>query len=124
MSNIRNPKKTFKIGSNMLNDMAAQCLDDTERWFGDKNINNLNHQTLGMCGEVGEFANIVKKIDKGQLNVSDAGTKVRLAEEAADILTYLLSLCGLLNIDLEKAYLGVRTNNEHRFMEAKQKRSK
>ena len=102
--------------------LSEQCLDDTQRWFGDKSINNLNHQTLGMCGEVGEFANIVKKIDKGQLKLGDATTKIRLAEELADIFTYMLSIAGLLNIDLEKAYTGVRKNNERRFSEAKKER--
>lgn len=112
--------KQFKRGTNMLNDMAAQCVQDTDRWFGDKpHVNTLLHQTLGMCGEAGEFANVVKKIDKGQLNIDNATTKVRLAEELADVLTYVLSISGLLHIDLEKAYVSVRAKNQHRFMEGK-----
>lgn len=112
--------KQFKQGTNVLNEIAAQCVEDTQRWFGDKkHVSTINHQTLGMCGEVGEFANVVKKIDKGQLDLRDAKTKVRLAEELADIFTYMMSLAGMLNIDLEKAYIGVRINNERRFTEAK-----
>ena len=109
-----------KQGVKVLLNMSKQCLEDTERWFGDKpHVNTLLHQTLGMCGEVGEFANVVKKIDKGQLNINDATTKVRLAEELADVLTYTLSIAGILKIDLEKAYTQVRANNQRRFTEGK-----
>lgn len=112
--------KQFTQGTKLLLDMAQQCIEDTERWFGDKpHVNTLLHQTLGMCGEVGEFANVVKKIDKGQLNIDDAATRVRLAEELADVLTYTLSIAGILKIDLEKAYIAVRTKNQRRFMEEK-----
>lgn len=110
--------KTFPEGTGVLKAIADQCVEDTQRWFGDKkHVSTINHQTLGMCGEVGEFANIVKKIDKGQLNLRDAKTIVRLAEEAADIFTYLMSLCGMLNIDMEKVYINVRANNNRRFTE-------
>ena len=114
--------KMFREGTGLLNDIAAQCVSDTQRWFGDKpHVSTINHQTLGLCGEVGEFANVVKKIDKGQLDLRDAKTKVRLAEEMADIFTYLMNLSGMLNIDMEKAYIGVRTNNNRRFTEVKKK---
>lgn len=112
--------RIFTRGTGLLNDIAAQCVSDTVRWFGDKpHVNTITHQTLGLCGEVGEFANVVKKIDKGQMNPKDAKTRVRLAEEMADIFTYLMSLSGMLNIDLEEAYVNVRANNQRRFTEDK-----
>lgn len=114
--------KQFTQGTNVLNDMAAQCQEDSERWFGDQHVNNIVHHTLGMCGEVGEFANIVKKVQRGSLDLQDASTRVKLAEELTDTFVYLLNLAGLMNIDLERVYLNVRAQNERRFTEARRQR--
>ena len=105
--------KQFTKGTKVLLDISEQCLEDTKRWFGDKpHVNTLLHQTLGMCGEVGEFANVVKKIDKGQLNINDASTKVRLTEELADVFTYLMSLAGILQVDMEKNNLSLEADKQ------------
>jgi len=114
--------KQFEKGTGVLNDMAAQCLEDSERWFGDVGTNNIVHHTLGMCGEVGEFANLVKKVDRGSLDLGDAITRNQLAQELTDTFVYMLNLAGLLKIDLEKVYTVVRSQNEHRFMAARRAR--
>jgi len=103
--------------------LQKQCQDDSERWFGDTHAgHSLVHQTLALAGEVGELANIVKKIDRKSLDISDAATRIHLAEECADILTYLLNVADLLQIDLEQAYHIVRGKNEKRFMAARAER--
>lgn len=96
-----------------LSELARQCVTDSERWFPDSN--HVPHHTLSLCGEVGEVANIVKKIERGSLNIKDARVRYDLAMEITDAFIYLLNLAGLLGIDLEKAYMHKRAENEKRF---------
>jgi NTP pyrophosphatase (non-canonical NTP hydrolase) len=99
-----------------LKRLSEQCVDDSWRWFGDTGkVNDIVHHTLAMAGEVGEFANIVKKIDRGSLDVNDPGVRKQLGNELTDVLVYLLNIVGLLGIDLDACYRSVRLNNEKRF---------
>jgi len=103
--------------------LAKQCVEDSERWFGDVDAHHsVPHHALALAGEVGEFCNIVKKIDRGSLLFSDAKTRVDLAMELTDVYVYLLNLAGLLDIDLERSYEVVRGKNETRFMEQRKAR--
>lgn len=107
-----------------LNKMAQQCRDDSDRWFGDTRGTSLAHHTLALCGEAGELANIVKKIDRGSLDFSDPRVRVMLAGEMADVLTYLLNIAHLCGVDLERAYNGVRRANELRFSHEREERER
>jgi NTP pyrophosphatase (non-canonical NTP hydrolase) len=69
-----------------------------------------------MAGEVGEFANLVKKIERGSLRMGDAKVRLALSMELTDVFVYLLNLAGLVGVDLEKSYNYVRGENEKRFM--------
>lgn len=100
-----------------INAMTKQCIEDSERWFGDQNVvKSIPHHALAMAGEVGEFCNIVKKIDRGSLSIQDAAVRHSLAMELTDVFVYMLNLAGLLNVDLEKTYDIVRGQNEKRFV--------
>lgn len=106
-------------------ELAKQCVEDSERWFGDSTIvHSVPHHALAMAGEVGEFCNIVKKIDRGSLTFSDAATRYNLAMELTDVYVYLLNLAGLLDIDLEESYKLVRAANEKRFMAQRAQRER
>lgn len=101
----------------LLSVLARQCIEDSERWFGDAAAHwSIPHHALAMCGEAGEFANLVKKIERGSLDIKDPKVRYDLAMELTDVFVYLLNLAGLLRLDLEKTYLIVRGNNEKRFM--------
>jgi NTP pyrophosphatase (non-canonical NTP hydrolase) len=69
----------------------------------------LEYLTNALAGEVGEVANLVKKVvrsvvyGRGDLRLDDV--RQELAEEIADVFTYLLTIAGLLGLDLEKTYL-------------------
>lgn len=102
--------------SKTLAELSVQCVDDSNRWFGDTAGMSVPHHSLALAGEVGEFCNIVKKIERGSLSLNDAKTRYNLAMELTDVLVYVLNLAGMMNIDLEKSYELVRTNNEKRFM--------
>ena len=107
-----------------LADMARQCLSDSERWFGDQLhiIHSIPYHTLAMAGEVGEFANVVKKIQRGSLDMKDAKVRVQLASELTDVFVYMLNIAALMNIDLGKTYEMVRANNERRFSQQRKER--
>jgi NTP pyrophosphatase (non-canonical NTP hydrolase) len=79
----------------------------------------LEYLTNALAGEVGEVANLVKKVvrsvvyGRGDLRLDDV--KQELAEEIADVFTYLLTIAGLLGLDLEKTYLQKLEKNRKRF---------
>lgn len=56
---------------------------------------------MALTGEVGELANVLKKIDRGDYTLEDVQQEV--ANELADIMTYLDILAYRLNVDLGKA---------------------
>lgn len=110
---------------NLLIVLARQCVEDSRRWFPDvapgpddtprQTIMQIVHHTVAMFGEVGEFANIVKKIERGSLDLNDGEVQFNLRDELADVLIYLLNLAGMLKIDLLYAYNDKRERNEVRF---------
>lgn len=102
-----------KPGESVTFKLAQQCQEDSRRWFPESN--NIIHHTLSMCGEAGEFANLVKKIDRGSLDIKDANVRHKLMMELTDTYVYLLNIAGLLGLDLERSYEYVRGENEKRF---------
>jgi NTP pyrophosphatase (non-canonical NTP hydrolase) len=95
-------------------DLAVQCAEDSNLWFPGAG-SSLAHHTLALAGEVGELANIVKKIERGSLSIHDAAVKKELAMEQADIFTYLLNTAHLTRVDLIRAYEEKRRINAQRF---------
>lgn len=69
--------------------------------------------TVALAGEVGEFANLTKKITRGDFTLADA--KESLSFELADIFIYLLKLTSQLGIDLEEVFRRKLALNEQRF---------
>lgn len=57
---------------------------------------------LGLSGEVGEMANIIKKVIRGD---DIENSKELIAKEAADVATYLDMACQRLGIDLATAII-------------------
>jgi NTP pyrophosphatase (non-canonical NTP hydrolase) len=111
-----NEREQKKDTEGLLVQMAKQCGEDSEKWFGDfPGKYSIPHHTLAMCGEVGEFANIVKKIERGSLDIRTPKVRYDLAMELTDVFVYLLNLANLLHVDLEQTYMIVRANNEKRF---------
>lgn len=79
----------------------------------EKNIEHLQFLVLSLAGEVGEMANCVKKVVRGDEEYTTS--KEKLSEELADVFIYVLKLAYQLNIDLEKAYFQKLKINEERF---------
>jgi NTP pyrophosphatase (non-canonical NTP hydrolase) len=79
----------------------------------------LEYLTNALAGEVGEAANLVKKVVRsavyghGDVKLSDV--RDALVEELTDVFIYTLTIAGLLGIDLEKAYFEKLEKNRRRF---------
>jgi NTP pyrophosphatase (non-canonical NTP hydrolase) len=73
-----------------LSHLIRQCTGDSSRWFP-KN-QDLAFTTLAMAGEVGEVANLVKKVVRGSHELEEVLGD--LEEEVVDVLIYLLNLMG------------------------------
>ena len=112
-----------KAGESPTYKLEMQAREDSARWFGDQGAHSsLVHMTLALCGEAGELANIVKKLDRGSLDIRDAATRYQLMMETTDVYVYLLNIAGMLGLDLEQSNQHVRGLNEKRFMEERRQR--
>lgn len=100
--------------------LTALMRDDSERWF--PRLHEDTHRalvvayTLGLAGEAGEVANLVKKWNRDGAAVSRSDREqADLAAELADVFTYLLLLADECNVDIVKAYRLKRRHNRTRW---------
>lgn len=109
---------------NLLQQLVRQCQRDSVRWFptvskdeaADGNITReLVHHVLSLCGEAGELANKIKKLDRGTESLDDELFAFDVRDELTDTFIYLLNVAALLKMDLLKEYLRKRDFNEKRF---------
>lgn len=78
----------------------------------------LQSMIVALIGEVGEFANIVKKVNRDSKILGkdlDEKTIEKLREELTDCFIYIVILGNLLEVDLEKEYYKKTKYNEKRF---------
>lgn len=98
-----------------LGDMVGDCVEDSERWFPGK-AQTLPNLVLCLAGEVGEVANIVKKIVRGSVELDEV--QLDLNEEIVDVLVYLCNLMGakeFQDVDWAAIWEQKRQFNENRF---------
>lgn len=96
-----------------LDEIIASAKNDNQAWFPDV-AQDPFFMTACMAGEVGEVLNHLKKVARGTHNYS-AEMHEEVAEELADVLTYLASVAGMLGIDLADEYWKKRAKNDVRF---------
>jgi NTP pyrophosphatase (non-canonical NTP hydrolase) len=63
-------------------------------------MSNLEYPTLGLAGEAGEVANIVKKIQRDHSGVVTEDTRNKLKDELGDVLWYISACCDELGLTL------------------------
>lgn len=98
----------------MLSELVRTCNEDSKRWFPDT-AGSLAFLSLCICGEAGELANIVKKVERGTASWRDASTRNAAAMELVDVLIYVADMAGAMGVNLAQAYKMKRAENERRF---------
>jgi NTP pyrophosphatase (non-canonical NTP hydrolase) len=115
--------------AHVLNDIADRCLANSKRWFPDPHTRGpehaVIHMDLGITGEIGElFAETLALISAGA-KVGETIKKehrfgglpeaAKFGEELVDVLTYVLNLAALLDIDLGQVLEGKAQECERRY---------
>lgn len=77
------------------------------------NLHELEHLVVCLIGEVGEFANELKKVVRGDAPYEERQAK--LAEELTDTFIYLIKIAAQTGVDLESEYLKKLEKNRRRF---------
>ena len=65
-----------------------------------RRMSNLEYPTLGLAGEAGEVANIVKKIQRDHGGVITGETRGKLLDELGDVLWYISACADELGLTL------------------------
>jgi NTP pyrophosphatase (non-canonical NTP hydrolase) len=63
-------------------------------------LKNLEYPTLGLAGEAGEVANIVKKIQRDHGGIITDDTRAKLKDELGDVLWYISACADELGLTL------------------------
>ena len=67
-----------------------------------RRLSNLEYPTLGLAGEAGEVANIVKKIQRDNNGVITEETRAKLQDELGDVLWYISACADELGLTLDE----------------------
>lgn len=67
-----------------------------------RRMSNLEYPTLGLAGEAGEVANIVKKIQRDHDGVLTDETRAKLKDELGDVLWYISACADELGLTLDE----------------------
>lgn len=67
-----------------------------------RRLSNLEYPTLGLAGEAGEVANIVKKIQRDNNGVLTEETRAKLKDELGDVLWYISACADELGLTLDE----------------------
>lgn len=104
----------LQIKMDTLHGFPVQFEDTREKY------DQLTKDLVGLFGEIGEFSNIVKKInikldrpDAYSLGVHEA--EIMLGEELVDSLIYIIRIGAILGIDLQAEILKKIQLNESRY---------
>lgn len=65
-----------------------------------RRLENLEYPTLGLAGEAGEVANIVKKIQRDHGGVINEEIRTKLKDELGDVLWYISACADELDLTL------------------------
>ena len=101
--------------------LAEQMRANSERWFPQWHDGEMPLKVgyaLGLAGEVGEVANVVKKIQRDACSLDADGMAAlyaNLGAELADVFTYLLLLADEVGTDLVAEYHRKVEVNEARW---------
>ena len=84
-------------------------------------LGSLNKDLIGLFGEIGEFSNLIKKLNLDShetdqvLEAKIRGMYNDLSEELIDSFIYLFRIATHLDIDIEKTYLEKLERNRKKY---------
>lgn len=67
-----------------------------------RRLDNLEYPTLGLAGEAGEVANIVKKIQRDHDGILRDEIRAKLKDELGDVLWYISACADELDLTLDE----------------------
>ena len=67
-----------------------------------RRLSNLEYPTLGLAGEAGEVANIVKKIQRDDNGILTDEKRAKLKDELGDVLWYISACADELGLTLDE----------------------
>lgn len=67
-----------------------------------RRLSNLEYPTLGLAGEAGEVANVVKKIQRDNEGVITDEIRAKLKDELGDVLWYISACADELGLTLNE----------------------
>lgn len=105
----------MSVQSPILSALADQMRENSERWFPRWHSPDLGMPlavayALGLAGEVGEVANVIKKMQRDGYADGEG-----IGAELADVFTYLLLLADECGVDLVAEYRAKVKVNEARW---------
>ena len=99
-----------------LKEIQNEIMEDNHNFFSDMAY-DLEHHVLGLCGEAGEVADLVKKRQRRSPGFTESNPKFTeaLETEVVDVFIYIMSIAAILEMDMEKEYDRKRAYNRNRF---------
>ncbi len=90
---------------------------DEFKEFDDKFFDRLQYAAIALPGEVGEFANMLKKIIREKKLTGKVNSEylASMKEELTDVFIYLIILSIILKVDIGEAYYGKMKRNEEKY---------
>ena len=89
---------------------------------------DVKYLTVGMCGEVGEVCNEIKKIERDDDGVLTDKRLAKIKLELGDVLWYYIGICNTLGIDfndiLELNYKKLRSYDDYKAIVEYNKKKK
>jgi NTP pyrophosphatase (non-canonical NTP hydrolase) len=98
-----------------IEDYIQEMQEDSARWFeyDDFTSGRLLTFVLGLCGESGEVADLLKKHLRGSKTYEEM--KEEMVVELIDVFHYWCLLIGLLGVDVDAVYQLKREFNVQRY---------
>jgi len=93
-------------------DFIKEMQEDSQRWFPGHGL-DLTVLCLGLAGEAGEVADLMKKFLRGSKSWDEVQPKMEV--EIIDVFHYWCLLVGALNIDVDAVYRKKREHNIARY---------
>lgn len=88
-----------------FNEYQKEAKDSSWHQHGARTTHSIEEvafHSIALCGEVGEVANLVKKMMRGDVDFSDYNERLKIADEMGDALWYMGRLADEIGVSLSQ----------------------